>query len=53
MKFLLNEKIYLPIVYIGLGIIIYIIIKNVINKLCSKIKVDKGINKRKNTIVYE
>lgn len=51
MDVLLNEKIYLPIVYVGIGVIIYIIIKNVINKLCSKIKVDKGINKRKNTIV--
>jgi len=51
LNFLLSEKIYLPIVYIALGIIIYIIIKHIINKITKKIKINKGIDKRKNTIV--
>jgi len=51
MKFLFNEKIYLPIIYIILGIITYIIIKKVITKFSKKIKTGKGINKRKDTIV--
>ena len=51
LKFLLNEKIYLPIVYIVLGVIVYIIVKTIINKLSKKIRVQKGINKRKDTIV--
>jgi len=51
MKILLNEKIYLPIVYIIMGVIIYAIIKKTINKVSKKIKVETGINKRKNTIV--
>ena len=51
MNFILNEKIYLPIIYIILGVIIYSIIKNIINKVSKKIKIEKGANKRKNTIV--
>lgn len=51
MKFLLNEKIYLPIIYITLGVIFYTIIKSIINRLSKKIKIEKGMNKRKNTIV--
>lgn len=51
MRFLFNEKIYLPLLYIILGIIIYIIIKKIINNLSKKIKTAKGLNKRKDTIV--
>lgn len=53
MKFLLNEKIYLPIIYIALGILGYIIIKNIINKIIKRIKTGSsvGTNKRRNTIV--
>lgn len=51
MKFLLNEKIYLPIIYIVLGITAYIIIQNIIKRISSKIKANKVIDKRKNTIV--
>ena len=53
MKFLLNEKIYLPIIYIALGVLGYIIIKNIINKVIKRIKTGSsvGTNKRSNTIV--
>ena len=51
MKYLLNEKIYLPIIYIFLGVFIYIIIKTILNKFSKKLKIQKGAVKRKNTIV--
>lgn len=51
MDFLFNEKVYLPIIYIILGIFVYAIIKKIINKVSKKIKMDKGNTKRKNTIV--
>lgn len=51
MKYLLNEKIYLPIIYILLGVFIYAIIKTILNKFSKKIKIQKGAVKRKNTIV--
>ena len=47
MKFLFNEKVYLPIIYICLGILIY----GIIRKVTKKIKIDTVIDKRKNTIV--
>lgn len=48
---LLNEKIYLPIVYLIMGIIIYNILKKITNNLSKKIKVNKNTNKRKDTII--
>ncbi len=51
MKFLLKEKVYLPIVYIILGVIIYFILKGIINKVSRNIKTSNGFTKRKNTIV--
>ena len=51
MEFLLNEKIYLPIIYVILGIIAYIVIKNIIKRVSNKIKTNNIIDKRKNTIV--
>ena len=46
-KFISSEKFILPIVYIILGIIIYNIIKGIINKISK----NKRIDKRKITIV--
>lgn len=51
MKFLLNEKVYLPVIYVIIGTIAYGIIKKIINNISKKIKTTKGLNKRKNTIV--
>lgn len=47
LNFIKNEKFYLPIIYIVLGIIIYSIIKIVINKISKH----KYVNKKKMTII--
>lgn len=47
MKFIQNEKIYLPIVYILLGTIIYFLIKKIVSKISS----NKHIDKKKQTII--
>ena len=52
-KFILSKKFYLPIIYIIIGIIVYILISNTIIKI-SKVKVlnnNKGTDKRKKTII--
>lgn len=51
MKFLLNEKVYLPIIYITMGVVIYAVIKKIINKISKNIKTKNSHDKRKNTIV--
>lgn len=49
---LLNEKIYLPIVYILIGTILYLILNKVIKKISNKTKInDIKADKRKKTIV--
>lgn len=48
---LLNEKVYLPIIYLVIGIVIYNILKKLTNKLSRKIKVNKNTTKRKDTII--
>ena len=45
-----SEKIYLPIVYIILGIIINSVVVKVVNKVSFKTK-NKGKDKRKDTII--
>ncbi len=47
MKILLNEKIYLPIVYIIMGIIVYSILKRLVDKTIKSKKIDN----RKMTII--
>ena len=51
MKFILNEKVYLPVVYIIIGVVIFLILKRITNRLTKNIKSSKVVNKRKNTIV--
>ena len=49
---LLNEKIYLPIVYILIGTILYLILNKIIKKISNKTKInDVKADKRKKTIV--
>lgn len=51
--FITTNKFYLPLIYIAIGIILYIILSNIIKKI-SKFKLlnyDKGIDKRKVTII--
>ena len=45
--FIKSEKVYLPIIYIALGLIIYNIIKIIINKISK----NKHIDKKKKTII--
>lgn len=52
-KFVQNEKFYLPIIYIAVGILLYVIIAKTITSI-SKIDINKhskGFDKRKNTVI--
>ena len=55
-KFIQSEKFFMPIVYVGFGIIIYLIIAKIIDDL-SKINIkhvvgkESGIDKRKKTVI--
>ena len=55
-KFIQSEKFFMPIIYIGFGIIIYLIIAKIIDDL-SKINIKhvvgkgSGIDKRKKTVI--
>lgn len=51
MKSVFNEKIYLAIVYVVIGMIIYIILKKLTSKFSKNIKINEAANRRKNTIV--
>ncbi len=51
LKFLTNEKFYMPFIYIAIGIIIYLIISKVIDKILSKHDGTSGKDKRKDTII--
>lgn len=48
---LLNEKIYLPIIYIVIGTVLYILLSKIIKKISSKISSNNIYDKRKKTIV--
>ena len=52
LDFIKNEKFYLPIIYIVIGIVIYSIITKMIGSISKiDIKKSKGLDKRKNTII--
>ena len=50
-KFITNEKVYMPIVYILIGVIIYSLLSSVINKLLSKHNGKSYKDKRRGTII--
>lgn len=51
-KFLESEKFYMPIIYIVVGILVYIVIAKMISNVSRiNIKHSNGIDKRKNTVV--
>ena len=50
-KFVTNEKVYMPLVYILIGIIIYSLLSKVINKLLLKNSGKSHKDKRKGTII--
>lgn len=52
LKFIQNEKFYMPIIFIVVGILLYTIISKAINGISKfDIKQSKGFDKRKNTII--
>ncbi len=50
-KFITNEKFYLPIVYIVVGLILYLVIEKVINRISKRHIGNSGKDKRKDTII--
>lgn len=50
-KFITNEKVYMPIVYIVIGIIIYSLLSKVINKVLSRHSGKSYKDKRRGTII--
>lgn len=50
-KFITNEKVYMPIVYIVIGVVIYSLLSKVINKLLSRHSGKSFKDKRKGTII--
>lgn len=50
-KIITNEKIYLPVVYIIIGLILNAILCSIINKILGKHKSNTGKDKRKDTII--
>ena len=50
-KFVTNEKVYMPLVYILLGVIVYSVLSRVINKLLSKHSGKSYKDKKKGTII--
>ena len=50
-KFITNEKFYLPIVYIVVGLILYLVIEKVINRISKGHIGNSGKDKRKDTII--
>lgn len=52
MKLIINPKIYLPVIYILLGLLAYFILKKINNKINKKIIVSsRATDKKKNTII--
>ena len=50
-KFITNEKFYLPIVYIVIGLILYLMIEKIIDKISKRHIGNRGKDKRKDTII--
>ncbi len=50
-KFITNEKVYMPIVYILIGVIVYSLLSRVINKILSRHNGKSYKDKRKGTII--
>lgn len=50
-KIVTNEKFYLPFVYIAIGVILYNVVSNLIEKASSRNRTGKAKDKRKQTIV--
>lgn len=51
-EFLGSEKFYLPIIYIVVGVVVYLIVAKMITSISKiDIKHSKGIDKRKNTVI--
>ena len=51
-KFLESEKFYLPIIFIAVGVLVYLVISKMITSISKiDIKHSKGLDKRKNTVV--
>ena len=46
-----NEKFYLPVVYIVIGVILNMLLSKIINKIIRKHKGTSGKDKRKETII--
>ena len=51
LKFITNEKVYMPLVYILLGVIVYSVLSRVINRLLSKHSGKSYKDKKKGTII--
>lgn len=50
-KVITNSKFYLPFIYIAIGIILYLIIGNIVDKIMAKHRSSRGRDKRKDTII--
>lgn len=50
-KFITNDKFYLPIIYIVIGLVLYLIISKIINKIFKKYISTKTKDKKKDTII--
>ena len=50
-QFITNKKVYMPFVYIILGIVLYSILSSVINKILSRHSSKRGKDKRRDTII--
>ena len=51
-KFITNEKFYLPIIYVIIGLVLYFILKKVIDKITNRHTGTSGRDKKKDTIIY-
>ena len=50
-KFITNEKFYLPIIYVIIGLVLYFILKKVIDKITNRHPGTSGRDKKKDTII--
>ena len=50
-KFITNEKFYLPIIYVIIGLVLYFILKKVIDKITNRHTGTSGRDKKKDTII--
>lgn len=49
--FVTNKKVYMPIIYILLGVIIYSVLSKIVNKILERHSSNKGKDKRRGTII--